>query len=300
MTLLGEITLADRKHTPSLDILPSARVVTVGDGIRDRWIYGRVDRISPEAPVPVFVEERVEERPGGAANVQANLAALGIAGYGNTMLGRGGWKAPIKERFIVGRQQIFRRDIEEIVPLSQLAQNDIVNQIKGFHTAGCLILSDYGKGTLTADLCMRLIQWARFLNIPIVVDPKGDDWSKYEGATVVTPNMKEYDQTDGRFIGDILITKGADGMLLWRHAAAVEIEIPAQAKEVFDVTGAGDTVVAILGACLAVGFDMETAARIANAGAGVVVGKPGTATCSLAELKEACVVAGVFNDHGSH
>lgn len=279
--------MAEDKHTPTLDDLPRARVVVVGDVIRDIWITGMVDRISPEAPVPVFLETSRTEQPGGAGNVAANLTALGITGYQNVLLTRGdNWKQPTKHRFIVNGQQIFRHDEEDVTPITSLAEDDLWAAVTRF-SPGCLILSDYGKGTLTDALCKRLIGYAATLKIPVVVDPKGDDWSKYAGATVITPNDAESRACKGDWPKTtILVTRGAKGMQLWPVGASM-IDIPATAKEVFDVTGAGDTVVAVLGACLAVGFDMETAARIANAAAGVVVGKRGTATCSLDELKDA-------------
>lgn len=281
--------MATDKRKPTLDDIPSARVIVVGDVIRDIWIHGTVDRISPEAPVPVFLETSREEQPGGAGNVSANLSALGLHGYANALLGREGWKVPLKHRFIVNGQQIFRHDDEETHSPSTLAETDLFARVRGFRNAGCLILSDYGKGTLTPGVCRALIDWAQRNNIPVVVDPKGDDWSKYEGATVITPNEKELTAIKTSLSGFpvIITTLGASGMVVSRQTGPAT-KIPAQAKEVFDVTGAGDTVVATLGACLAVGFDMETAARIANAAAGVVVGKRGTATCSLDELKDAC------------
>ncbi len=272
------------KHTPKLNDLPRARVVVVGDIITDHWIYGRVERISPEAPVPVFLQERVELSDGGAGNVAANLAALGCNDTGDRLFGL---RTSIKRRFIAGNhQQMFRHDIEKGEALSRLGEDIIFSQATTSTSIGCLVLSDYGKGTLTPGLCQKLIRWARQRKIPVVVDPKGEDWSKYDGATVITPNEAEYDHAirPRMWSYDLVVTLGARGMRL-EIGSDKPIEIPAQAREVFDVVGAGDTVVAVLAACLAVGFGMTEAARVANKAAGVVVGKRGTATCSLEELK---------------
>lgn len=276
--------MADRDLIPELRKLKAARVVTVGDVMVDRWVRGRVERISPEAPVPVFVQESTEDRPGGAANVTANLTALGITGYDNVLIGCG--RTPcLKERFIVGRQQIFRRDVEHTEPLSPQGADDVVMQVQAARNCNVLVLSDYGKGMLTPALCNDLTAWAHERKIPVVVDPKGPDWSKYYRATVITPNQAEADACNGDWPkSHILLTRGDKGMQLWPVGASM-IDIPARRREVYDVTGAGDTVVAVLAAGLSVGLPLEKAARIANAAAGVVVGKPGTATCSLEELE---------------
>lgn len=281
--------MADKDLIPLLDRIKDARVCTVGDVMTDRWVHGRVERISPEAPVPVFVQEGFDDLPGGAANVARNLTALGITGYRNMLGGHRSWGAPMKERFIVGRQQIFRRDIEKVEPLTQ-AEEDEVYAFATHNSIGCLILSDYGKGVLTPSLCRRLIEWAGESNIPVVVDPKGADWSKYEGATVITPNDAEF-MAAHRDVGypvpgsAILRTMGRSGMMLLQEGADA-IQVEGRERLVYDVTGAGDTVVAVVAACLAVRIDLESAARIANAAAGVVVSKPGTAVCTLAELAE--------------
>lgn len=271
-----------------LDRLEDASVCTVGDIMLDQWIYGRAERISPEAPVPVFIRDTYETRPGGAGNVAANLVALGVA---NFLVGD--WRdKPLKQRFVVGRQQIFRCDIEEVRPLTPSEEDRAFKEATLGHgrpsTVRCLILSDYGKGMLTPNLCQRLISWAREHDVPVVVDPKGKDWRKYRGATVITPNEGEMQAADAPFWPSrhILETRGHKGMMLILNGNEDAIEIPARRREVFDVTGAGDTVVAVLGACLSVGITLEDAARIANAAAGVVVSKPGTAVCTLNELKE--------------
>ncbi len=264
--------------------LSKARIVVVGDAMLDVWVHGRVERISPEAPVPVFVEERSEEKWGGAANVITNLRALGCETRG-AFKDYGFW--PIKTRFVINNQQMgLRHDLENFVP-----QADEDNLFATATSIECdvLILSDYAKGVCTPSLCQRLIQWAKAKGIKVVVDPRGTDWSKYCGAFILTPNLAEWalgGRGKRRVSEHLLTTSGADGMLLTilDHTG---INIPATNTGPVDVTGAGDSVVAILAAAIAVGYDLETAARLANAGAGIVVGRFGTATCTIEELEEA-------------
>ncbi len=272
---------------PTLSDLPKARVVVVGDYISDVWAYGRVERISPEAPVPVFLQERVEVMPGGAGNVAQNLEALGC--FTNLFTDRGNG-SPRKTRYVVGGHQMLRVDDEVIRRIDSNVANDIFRMATASPLIGALVLSDYGKGMFLGDLAERLIGWAAQFQIPVIVDPKGS-WKRYAGAAVITPNeaemadmnpvwaMEEYS------IRNILLTRGALGMML--HGRGVAISIPTEPREVFDVVGAGDTVVAVLAAAMAVGIPLWDAAILSNAAAGVVVGKRGTATCSLAELVEA-------------
>ncbi len=247
----------------------------------DVWVHGRVERISPEAPVPVFVEERREEKPGGAANVVENLRAFHCKVRDVTTSG------PIKTRFVVNHQQIFRHDDEIIKPASKEFEDNIVERVARIE-CDVLIISDYAKGVCTPSLCQRLIKWAKAAGIKVVVDPKGDDWNKYNGCDLITPNEKEYARIVGQHWLDnsagLVLTRGGKGISFWRGKW---IHIPATNTGPVDVTGAGDTVVAVLSAAIAVGFDLEQAARLANAAAGVVVGKFGTATCSLDELEKA-------------
>ncbi len=269
---------------PTIRDLARARVVVVGDAMVDVWVHGRVDRISPEAPVPVFVEERRETRAGGAGNVVENLRALGCTvGYPYTV------KGATKTRYVVNHQQIFRSDLEDCLAI------DDETQQRSFERAtqepcDVMILSDYAKGALPASLCQRLIAWATQRGVKVVVDPKGADWTKYKGADVITPNEAEFQAYGGRnsLLGfnTILVTQGARGMWLSSYGAK-DVSIPAANKGPVDVCGAGDTVIAVLAAAIAVGFDLEQAARLANAAAGVTVGKFGTATCSLDELEAA-------------
>ncbi len=280
--------MTDRQHTPSIRDLPKARVVVVGDFVQDVWVHGRVERISPEAPVPVFLQERVDLADGGAGNVSANLAALGCFHELFTDRGNG---SPRKTRYVVGGQQLLRVDDEVIRRIAPHNENDIFKLATFSPNIGALVLSDYGKGMFLNELAGRLINWARQFDIPVIVDPKGS-WKRYTGATVITPNEAELGEDDPQWlmsqyvISNVLLTRGARGMTLY-NGHDDETHISATAREVFDVTGAGDTVVAVLAAALAVGFTLQTAAVIANAAAGVVVGKRGTATCSLAELEAA-------------
>lgn len=272
--------------------LSEARVLVVGDQIIDRWIYGRVDRVSPEAPVPVVKVERQEEMPGGASNVAANLRALGCE---VVLLGMRA-DPPVKVRIIANGQQIARYDIENTTPITEQREEQIFHAVHRWTfdhddgwMPGALVLSDYGKGVVTPNLCRGLIEWAQRNKIPVVVDPKGRDWSKYAGATVITPNEAEYAQVifRHRISARILLTRGADGMTLMKLCEESAIDIPAHATGIVDAVGAGDTVVAALAAALAAGFDLPTAARISNAAAGVVVQKRGTATCTFGELESA-------------
>jgi rfaE bifunctional protein kinase chain/domain len=298
----------------------AANVLIVGDVMLDRYWFGDVERISPEAPVPVVKITRTEERPGGAANVARNVAALGAQA---TLLSVVGTDEPgaalerlldgervrtslhrdaslpttVKLRVIGRQQQLLRIDFET-APSHEVLATKLQEYASLVRGAGCVILSDYGKGGLAhiADM----IDKARAAGSIVLVDPKGDDWAKYRGATLITPNRSEFRQLAGRWRDDadlaaraervrreldltaLLITRSEEGMSL--HSADGVLHIPAQAREVFDVTGAGDTVIATLGTLLAAGAPMADAVRIANAAAGVVVGKLGTAVVHPDEL----------------
>jgi len=298
----------------------AANVLIVGDVMLDRYWFGDVERISPEAPVPVVKITRTEERPGGAANVARNVAALGAQA---TLLSVVGTDEPgaalerlldgervrtslhrdaslpttVKLRVIGRQQQLLRIDFET-APSHEVLATKLQEYASLVRGAGCVILSDYGKGGLAhiADM----IDKARAAGSIVLVDPKGDDWAKYRGATLITPNRSEFRQLAGRWRDDadlaaraervrreldltaLLITRSEEGMSL--HSADGVLHIPAQAREVFDVTGAGDTVIATLGTLLAAGAPMADAVRIANAAAGVVVAKLGTAVVHPDEL----------------
>jgi rfaE bifunctional protein kinase chain/domain len=295
-------------------------VLVVGDVMLDRYWFGDVERISPEAPVPVVKIARTEERPGGAANVARNVAALGahvslLSATGTdepadallrllatdristSFLRDAALTTTVKLRVIGRQQQLLRIDFETAPPNELLASNlDAFDRLLA--DANALVLSDYGKGGLVHITTM--IDRARAAGKPVLVDPKGDDWERYRGATLITPNRSEFRQVAGRArdeadlarraqalrqqlgIGALLVTRSEEGMSLYSDAGA--LTIPAQAREVFDVSGAGDTVIAALGALLAAGAALPDAMAIANEAAGVVVGKLGTAVAEPGEL----------------
>ena len=298
------------------------RVLVVGDVMLDRYWFGEVARISPEAPVPIVKIDREEERPGGAANVARNAAALdadvlllsvvGADEAGATLrkLLReeqvsarlhtdSGLRTTIKLRVIGRRQQLVRIDFE-----TPPGHEALASKLRDFRrmlgATDAIVLSDYGKGGLAHIATM--IRLARAAGKPILVDPKGDDYSRYRDATLITPNRSEFREIVGGWkteseltrkahalmrslrIGALLITRSEEGMTLYRPGARVHV--PAQAREVYDVTGAGDTVIATLGVMLARGVDLEQAVRLANRAAGIVVGKFGTAVVRTAGLVE--------------
>lgn len=298
----------------------NARVLIVGDVMLDRYWFGDVERISPEAPVPVVKIARSEERPGGAANVARNVAALGacamlLSATGNdepadalarlldgdrietSFLRDSALTTTVKLRVIGRRQQLLRIDFETAPPNELLALH-LVEFDNLLAKADALVLSDYGKGGLAHIATM--IERSRASGKPVLVDPKGDDWERYRGATVITPNRGEFRQVAGRArdeddlarraqklrrdlqLDALLLTRSEEGMSLFSDAGT--LTIPAQAREVFDVSGAGDTVIATLGTMLAAGAPIADAMAIANAAAGVVVGKFGTAVAEPDEL----------------
>lgn len=307
-----------------------ATVLVVGDVMLDRYWHGKATRISPEAPVPVVKVHGNDDRPGGAANVALNIAALGAAASLAGITGRdeageelgrrlaaagvlchfqASDSAPTitKLRVTSQHQQLLRVDFEE-----PFADDDVAKlqqqAIAAMPASQVLILSDYGKGTLggkgTLSQTQVLIQAARDRAMPVVVDPKGHDFDKYRGATVITPNLSEFEAVAGPCHNEeelvskgqalresleldaLLITRGEHGMTLLQ-AARPPLHLPAQAREVFDVTGAGDTVVSVLAAALAAGQSLETGTALANLAAGLVVAKLGTAAISGPELRRA-------------
>jgi D-glycero-beta-D-manno-heptose-7-phosphate kinase len=300
--------------------LTRARVLVVGDVMLDRYWYGEVERISPEAPVPVVRVERTEERPGGAANVALNAAALGakvtlLSVVGNdeaggalerliatqgitTSLHRDGNLATtVKLRLIGRKQQLLRADFET-APSHEVLASKLAEFEAMLDHCDAVVLSDYGKGGLTH--IARMIELARGRNRIVLVDPKGDDYSKYRGATMVTPNRAELREVVGRWrdesdfvargerlraeldLAALLVTLGEDGMALFERGGVLQER--AQPREVFDVTGAGDTVIATLAVMLAAGSGMHDATRVANHAAGIAVGKFGTAVVHPDEL----------------
>jgi len=286
----------------------------------DRYWFGEVSRISPEAPVPVVLIGREEQRLGGAANVAWNCKALGAQTRLLTVVGRDepgeqltkllkqeGIEASLhrdakldttqKLRVIARKQQLLRIDFEK-PPSREVLAAKLEEFKSALPECDVVILSDYGKGGLTH--ITEMIRAARKAGKRVLADPKGDDYSRYKGASIITPNLAELREVVGRWANEkdlksrasalreklgleaLLLTRGEDGMTLF--AKSKTTSIPAQAREVFDVTGAGDTVIATLAATLAAGAGLESAMRLANRAAGIVVGKLGTATASREEL----------------
>jgi len=298
----------------------NARLLVVGDVMLDRYWFGDVGRISPEAPVPIVRIDRIEERPGGAANVARNAAALGakvrllsVVGTDEAgtrlkrLLAKDSVEAilyrdhtidtTIKLRVIGRQQQLLRVDFET-TPSHEVLASKLKDFGRMLRSTDAVILSDYGKGGLAH--IARMIEMARRAGKPVLVDPKGEDYSRYRGATMITPNRAELRQVVGGWsseaeltrkvqalrrklrLGALLVTRSEDGMTLYQ--ARGRVHVPAQAREVYDVSGAGDTVIATLGAMLAGGAALEEAVRVANRAAGIVVGKFGTAVVHPEEL----------------
>ncbi len=304
-----------------------ARLLVVGDVMLDRYWFGDVSRISPEAPVPVVKVERSEERPGGAANVARNCAAMGasvglLSVVGDDEAGRilrrqmadGGIAASlladpaidttVKLRVIGRQQQLLRIDFETS-PSHEILQAKLAEFEQRLEGVDAVILSDYGKGGLAH--IGQMINMARAAGKKVLVDPKGDDYARYRGATVLTPNRSEFRQVAGSWrdeaelerkarqlrqeleLDALLVTRSEEGMSLYQ--AAETFHQPAQALEVFDVSGAGDTVIATLAAMIASGASWSDAIRLANLAGSIVVGKLGTATVSREELSAALAAA---------
>lgn len=307
-----------------IPVFSNANVAVVGDIMLDRYWLGPTSRISPEAPVPVVKIEGSEDRPGGAANVALNIAALGanVAVGGlcgkdeaaetlQTVLGSvgiecffdqvDGQDTITKLRILSRNQQLIRLDFEQsFQDFDKARLLKLVSQ--HLESANALVLSDYAKGCLSEP--QAFIEMARQKNIPVVVDPKGTEFSRYRGATLLTPNMSEFQGVVGVCSDEdiivarahelieqldleaLLVTRSEQGMTLIQKGQP-ELHLPAKAKEVYDVTGAGDTVVAAIAAALASGSSLPDACVLANAAAGVVVGKLGTSTVNVNELTQA-------------
>jgi D-glycero-beta-D-manno-heptose-7-phosphate kinase len=300
--------------------LARARVLVVGDAMLDRYWFGAVERISPEAPVPVVRVNREEERLGGAANVALNVKMLGaqatlltVVGDDEparklrsllerdgvaTVLGRDPQLYTIVKLRVIGRsQQLLRIDFEN-QPDHEVLAGMLADYERALGAHDAVLFSDYGKGGLTH--LPRMIEMARGAGKPVLVDPKGRDYSRYAGATVITPNRAELAQVIGDWGSEaelereaealrqrldlqaLLLTRSDEGMSLFDAAGHVRVQ--AEAREVFDVTGAGDTVIATLAALLACGLDLREAMPLANRAGAIVVGKFGTASVSYEEL----------------
>ncbi|HVY12034.1 MAG TPA: D-glycero-beta-D-manno-heptose-7-phosphate kinase, partial [Alphaproteobacteria bacterium] len=310
-----------------LEHLESHAILVVGDLMLDRFIYGQVDRISPEAPIPVLRFQRETAMLGGAGNVVRNLVSLGqqaelIAVIGSDtagfeiakmfspepritphLLSDASRPTTIKARYIAGVQQVLRCDHEQDEPISANLEEQAIMRLR-MALSGCavVVLSDYAKGVLTPKLIRACIDEARAAKKPVIVDPKIRDYARYRGADVVTPNRKELAEASNMPVstveeciaaaksliekfgfGAVLAKLGGDGVCLVR-AKGEPSHFKATAREVYDVSGAGDTVVAAFATALAAGFNMDEAAMLANEAGSIVVGKIGTATVTVDEL----------------
>jgi D-beta-D-heptose 7-phosphate kinase/D-beta-D-heptose 1-phosphate adenosyltransferase len=313
-----------------LDQFSRVRIMVVGDVMLDRYWWGKVTRISPEAPVPVVRMERGTLAAGGAANVAANIAGLGAtpillgaigddsesllvpevlsqanvsAGHLLTVRQR---PTTVKTRIIAHNQQVARIDQESDAPFPSDAESALLEKFSTL-VADCsaVVVSDYAKGLLTERVLSEIISVSNERGLPILIDPKGKDYGKYRGATLMTPNRREaadacgleentqrmVDVAGDRLLseidlGSVLITQGEDGMTLFRKGAP-PYHLETLAREVYDVTGAGDTVIAALAVAVASGADLETAADIANTAAGLVVEQVGTTAITIGNLREA-------------
>ncbi|MBB5373269.1 D-glycero-beta-D-manno-heptose-7-phosphate kinase [Acidocella aromatica] len=310
-----------------------ASVLVVGDAMLDRYVYGNVTRVSPEAPVPILTVTREVAMPGGAGNVVRNLVALDAAAAFVSVVGddqagselttlvggqervepwllvQGGRTTTLKTRYIAQGQHLIRADREETIALPEKLGERLVRiALDAMAATSVTVLSDYHKGVLSESVTQQLIEGAKKLGRKIIVDPKGRDYTRYRGADVVTPNRKELHEATGLPVeteaqivhaaqsllhdfnfGAVLVTRAEDGMTLVT-ADAVR-HYPGEASEVYDVSGAGDTVVATLATALAAETPLEDAARLANIAGGIVVGKVGTAVARPADILTAIAPA---------
>ena len=332
-TIAGSSSRQDKPSASSLrrhiQRFPQASVLVIGDLILDHYVWGRVTRISPEAPVPVVHVESESVRLGGAANVFNNILALGgkadlcgmigadeagrllLKELGTKRAGRGGIvtdtdRPTIKKSRVIAHNQQVRYDVERKGEIKPQLQKRILRYVESrLRELTCLVVSDYAKGVVTAGIMADLVRLAALRKVPVIVDPKVEHFGFYKGVTVITPNHLEATQAAGLHgEGDqtiqeagetirqrlgcqsVLITRGEKGMSLFEgHNEAWHI--PAQARQVYDVTGAGDTVVGTLALALSAGASMREAATLANHAAGIVVGMVGTATVTTKQLSEA-------------
>lgn len=310
-----------------LERLSLARVTCVGDVMLDQFLEGEVHRLSPEAPIPVIQVRSEKAMPGGAGNVVRNIAALGakarlISVIGDDHQGRRLKElfasqhnlsvqlvveerrpTTVKTRYIAARQQLLRADREVTSPINTVTKSTITSSFEEEILArdGVLVLSDYGKGVLKADMISSLINIAKQNNTKVIIDPKGKDFNVYRGADLITPNLNELAKASGMPTNSddevitaarqIIQTAGIDAVLATRSEQGMSIitrhdvtHLKAHAREVFDVSGAGDTVVAAVAAALDVGADLKEAATLANIAAGIAVGKNGTAVVDTSEI----------------
>ena len=319
-----------------VDKFKGTKVLVIGDIMLDRFEYGKVERISPEAPVPVFKFAREKVMLGGAGNVVANLVSLGCrttfigiigddfngemivsllkkSGAHSHTLKLSDYPTIIKTRFIANNNHLLRADQEDPMPFDEtLIPKFLAILQKAVSRADIVLVSDYNKGLVNSKVCPKIIEICRKAGKKVIIDPKGADYSKYSGATLVKPNLKEFSEATGRKydpksadfrrdiisgakllfekygIQNLIVTLSEHGMMTISSGDPDNaVHIPTAAREVFDVSGAGDTSLAALGAALGAGVPVPEAARLANAASGIVVAKLGTATVSADELRQA-------------
>jgi len=269
-----------------LDKIQGARVAVVGDPMVDVYHFGRVERICPEAPVPVFIPERHEERPGGAANVANQLNALGC-----TVIECFPRERSRKTRYMAGSHLMLRVDRDATrLPTPEEVER-VVSKLADAAALEAVVLSDYARGWLNYHMCQRVIDVAVCREAPVIVDPKGTDWAKYYGAELVCPSRDDGEPEGPIYVANVLKKRGAEGMFLCQDADEYGhfrqiTHIPTTARHVYDVTGAGDTVVAVVAAARAVGASLPEATRLAALAAGYVVGEVGTTVIGRGKLKE--------------
>jgi rfaE bifunctional protein kinase chain/domain len=314
----------------SLENFKNARLLVVGDVMLDRYWWGSVSRISPEAPVPIVKLERETHKPGGAANVAANAVALGakvglvgmvgedrdaealdsaLAAFNlvhRLMVPSASRRTIVKTRIVAHGQHVARLDSEDVSDVDDTEADALLSEIRVL--AGdndLIIISDYGKGLISDAVAREIISTARSNNVPVLADPKGKHFEKYAGATVLTPNRREaaeackIEESDPRLVAkageqllnvlgldNVLITESENGMTLFQREQG-SVHFDAAAQEVYDVTGAGDTVIACLGVAAAAGFSMVDSARLANLAAGLSVQHLGTVAVSIDDLRAA-------------
>jgi len=316
--------------------LGKAKLMVVGDILFDTYTIGKARRISPEAPVAVIHVQNEDHRPGGAGNVMLNLTSMGADimavsrvgedHHGQMMLQalqdegintqgivvQPGYATPIKNRIIADNQQIVRVDHEEISPIPELLEQQIIDQLpKLLEDVSVIAISDYGKGFLSYTLIQKIIQLAKKRNIPIISDPKGVDFTKYRGTTIIKPNLSEtyaaanlppdapLDEAVSRILettqADVLmVTRSEDGITLF-HRDGRQENFPVQVREVKDVTGAGDTVLAMIACALANGLPLDEGVQLSNIAAGIAIEKLGCARVTLSEIARRLLATDVVN-----
>ncbi len=324
--MIPAVPVTEADLSTAIALLGHASALVIGDVMLDRYVYGDVERISPEAPVPILAIEREVAMPGGAGNVVRNLTALGaavafisvvgddqagsdltglIGGQPNIepwLLVQGGRITTLKTRFLSAGQQLLRTDREETSPMHpRLAERLVRIARDAMAATSVTVLSDFGKGLLTGEVPTQLIAAARESGRPVIVDPRGADYARYAGADIIMPNRTDLAEATGmpadgeaavvaaatalrqrHGFGAVVVTRGNDGMTLLNDDGARHF--PAEAVEVYDIAGAGDTAVATLAAGIGAGLELPVAARLANIAAGIVVGKVGTAVARQSDL----------------